>query len=279
MIKGEKYAAIIGLNPSKGARSPKLWNKAYERLNQKTRMVCIDINDETKVAAKIKNLEEDPNFIGGCIAFPYKETIFHCLGNHKIETTSRPIGAINCLYRSENNYLMGTNTDGSAALSSFLNMIHEEKTPKSILIAGLGGAGKAVASFFSSHCLSKGIKLYCVSRKNHEEFANQIKAKWIPWNNLENSLKKVDAFVNCTLIGTGELINSSPIDISQNNLNLKFIYDIVYDPPATPLINYAKSKDILFKNGLEMNLLQAVKAFKLVNNLKTDEAEITKLMS
>ena len=39
------------------------------------------------------------------------------------------------------------------------------------------------------------------------------------------------------------------------------------------------SKDILFKNGLEMNLLQAVKAFKLVNNLKTDEAEITKLMS
>ena len=36
MIKGEKYAAIIGFNPSKGARSPKL-NKAYEKLNQKNK--------------------------------------------------------------------------------------------------------------------------------------------------------------------------------------------------------------------------------------------------
>ena len=279
MITEEKYAAIIGLNPSKGARSPKLWNKAYERLNQKTRMVCIDINDESKVASKIKDLEKDPHFIGGCIAFPYKETIFHCLGNHKIEPTSRPIGAINCLYRSEDNHLMGTNTDGSAALSSFLSMIHKEKAPKSILIAGLGGAGKAVASFFSSYCINKGIKLYCVSRQNNEEFAKQIKAKWIPWNNLENSLNNVEAFVNCTLIGTGKLIDSSPIDISQNYLNLNYIYDIVYDPPVTPLLNYAKSKSILFKNGLEMNLLQAVKAFKFVNNLNTDEAEITQLMS
>ena len=58
MIKGEKYAAIIGLNPSKGARSPKLWNKAYERLNQKTRMVCIDINDANYLDERLWNEPE-----------------------------------------------------------------------------------------------------------------------------------------------------------------------------------------------------------------------------
>ena len=50
------YAAIIGLNPSKGARSPKLWNKAFSVLNQKTKMICIDIESEEEVERTIKNL-------------------------------------------------------------------------------------------------------------------------------------------------------------------------------------------------------------------------------
>ena len=28
----KKYVAIIGLNPSEGARSPKLWNKVYREI-------------------------------------------------------------------------------------------------------------------------------------------------------------------------------------------------------------------------------------------------------
>ena len=220
----EKYAAILGLNPSKGARSPKLWNNAFSKLNQKTKMICIDIEDEKKVCDVIRNLQEDKYFIGGCIAFPYKETIFKILGIEMIDMISQPIGAINCIYRSEDNILRGTNTDGAAALASFLKLIKENNYfPKSILIAGLGGAGKAVASYFASYFIPKGTKIICVTRKDNSDYCASINVEWLSWQNIEKEISKFDSFVNCTTFGTGELINKSPIEIYSRN-NLKCIY-------------------------------------------------------
>ena len=47
---GKKFAAIIGLNPSNGARSPLLWNAAYSYYNVDTRMFPLDVtsNNLTK---------------------------------------------------------------------------------------------------------------------------------------------------------------------------------------------------------------------------------------
>ena len=40
------YAAIIGINPSKGARSPLLWNKVFESLNLDIQMLPFDVHPE-----------------------------------------------------------------------------------------------------------------------------------------------------------------------------------------------------------------------------------------
>ena len=274
-----KYAAIIGLNPSKGARSPKLWNKAFSLLNQKAKMICLDIGSEEEVEKIIKNLEEDSSFIGGCIAYPYKETIFKILDFEMIDKVSQPIGAVNCLYRSNDNRLRATNTDGFAALKSFLNLVGEQDLfPKSILIGGLGGAGKAVASYFSSHFVPKDTQVICSSRKNNSLFCKSINVSWIPWQDIEKELFNFDTFVNCTTVGTGELIKKSPIRIPSTS-NLKYIYDIVYDPSQTELLNQAEKNNISFTNGLEMNLLQAARAFKLASNVNYSENEIVEMMS
>ena len=39
------FALIIGLSPSKGARSPKLWNKAYKFFNRNSKMYPADMNN------------------------------------------------------------------------------------------------------------------------------------------------------------------------------------------------------------------------------------------
>ena len=41
--KNNLYALIIGSNPSKGARSPKLWNKAYKKFKIKIAMYPLDV--------------------------------------------------------------------------------------------------------------------------------------------------------------------------------------------------------------------------------------------
>ena len=40
------YTVIIGTNPSKGARSPKLWNRVYNLEEKKIRMVPLDVREE-----------------------------------------------------------------------------------------------------------------------------------------------------------------------------------------------------------------------------------------
>ena len=73
------YSAIIGFNPSQGARSPALWNKAYDHLKIKGEMIPIDIENEFSLFEKLNELNLDKNFQGGAIAFPYKQAVFDWL--------------------------------------------------------------------------------------------------------------------------------------------------------------------------------------------------------
>ena len=46
LISDTKYTAIIGINPSEGARSPKLWNKVFKEYLPKIKMVCLDVEKQ-----------------------------------------------------------------------------------------------------------------------------------------------------------------------------------------------------------------------------------------
>ena len=74
--ENQKYCAIIGLNPSKGARSPLLWNAAFVGNKLKVEMIPFDIEKKSKKLFQILN---DDSFLGGAIAAPHKELIFKYL--------------------------------------------------------------------------------------------------------------------------------------------------------------------------------------------------------
>ena len=265
-----KYSSIIGLNPSKGARSPKLWNKAYIKNKSELRMNCIDIDNEMLLQSKLKELDEDQNFLGGCIAYPYKESVAKYLGPQRIDSETRPIKSVNCLYRSDQGYLVGTNTDGFASLDSFSSLINSYQL-NSILIAGLGGAGKAVTSFVSKYYLKYNVKVNAISRENNKDFCTSINVNWYSWERMESLIDKCDAFINCTSLGSDKAPEESPLsNIQVRDSSIKFIYDIIYNPSPTKLLSYAIDSNIKCKDGLEMNLLQAAKAFKFVNKVESD---------
>ena len=75
------YSVILGLNPSKGARSPKLWNSAYDFFKISAEMIPIDV--KTSNFNKVLSiLESDPNFSGGAIAAPHKESAAQYLSDN-----------------------------------------------------------------------------------------------------------------------------------------------------------------------------------------------------
>ena len=75
----KNFYAIIGENPSKGARSPKLWNACFRRFKVKAKMIPIDIRRKNFKNTFTK-LMNNKNYLGGAVAVPYKEEVFKKLG-------------------------------------------------------------------------------------------------------------------------------------------------------------------------------------------------------
>ena len=114
ILKNKKYALIIGVNPSQGARSPKLWNKVYKSQRSKIRMYPADVKKK-KVKHLIQSLKKDPLFIGGSVTIPYKISIMRYLD--KIDSKAKKIGSVNTI-KKMGKKLIGFNTDYDGALAT-----------------------------------------------------------------------------------------------------------------------------------------------------------------
>ena len=93
--KRQKFAVIIGYNPSVGARSPKLWNNAYKKLNKKIRMHPLDV-DIKNMKKTFDFIKTNSFFIGGSITAPYKIEAIKYLDY--IDDKSQKIGSINTIF-------------------------------------------------------------------------------------------------------------------------------------------------------------------------------------
>ena len=262
----EKFTTIIGSEPSRGARSPILWNKCFKRLKKKVKMYPLDV--EKKNLKKLLNfLKSNKNFLGGSVTVPYKENIFNLLKKNSTNE-AKNISAINCIFRDKKGNLKVTNTDGEGSLLAFKKKFKNKKIEK-ILILGCGGAGKAVSTYFAN--LKEVKSLTILSRKKKDKyFANRIKSKWLEFNSILKLKYDFDLIINCTSLGFGKhqekiSLNKSYLDRLNKNT---IIYDIIYKPKKTKLLEYSSKRSLKTLNGLDMNLYQAVISFSYVNKIK-----------
>ena len=254
------YAAIIGETPSKGARSPLLWNAAFKAHGLDQNMVPLDVSQKN-ILQLLDELNDDKKFIGGAVAVPYKETVAQWLGD-KITIEAKKIGAVNCMFRRDDGKLMGTNTDGEAARITYEDRFGPLKG-KSVLILGAGGAGKAVIAYFAA-AIGKG-NITVVSRaEKDKDYIEKIDVKWAPWRGMDYSLADADVLVNCTSIGFGKQENQSPLNDQQLDKLSKTasVFDIIYQPEESVLLSEARKRGIATMNGLKMNLEQAIIAYR-----------------
>jgi shikimate dehydrogenase len=197
------YASIIGGSPSKGAKSPVLWNAAFNKLNLSVEMLPMDITFEN-LSMVIDSLRTDKRFIGGAVSVPFKSAIIPFMD--KIEKEAEMIGAINCIYR-EGESLVGSNTDGAGALYALQNFFGKDDIKgKTILVLGIGGAGRAVATYVTGAVGKEG-KVVLVNRtlgvcqELSEKLSEQcgIEVSSFPIKN--KHLAEADIIINCSSVG------------------------------------------------------------------------------
>jgi shikimate dehydrogenase len=209
-------------------------------------------------------LEQHPDLHGLNVTIPHKETVIPFL--HELDETARSVRAVNCI-KIENQRLKGFNTDVTGFELSLTSSADFPVRPPATsgglesprygaLILGTGGASKAVA-----YVLKKlGIPFQFVTRKpsgdNHISY---------------NDLKKDDAFiihhssliVNTTPLGMSPHTNSCPDLPFEQLMPQHLVYDLVYNPAETLLLQRAKARGCTVKNGLEMLHLQAEAAWDI----------------
>jgi shikimate dehydrogenase len=273
----EKYAIILGRDPSLTARSPKLWNYVYSQLNISRVMHPFDVEAQ-RFSELWAHISHDQNCIGGSVAAPYKEEVFKLLNGNTDQVTAQ-IGAVNCLYRSPDGRLFGTNTDGQGALLTIQDLLDDIQSSK-ILVFGLGGVGKSVAASISNVLHSKNDLLCSARNSSTSKFCKTIHATYIAPDELGAHLSSIDLFINCSSLGSGEYQNESPLSNRQLSL-LKTgcqIFDVIYKPQKTKLLLEAERLGHQGANGERMNIEQAVKSFAIVNDSKESHAHLRKLM-
>ena len=274
----KEFSFIIGANPSKGARSPVLWNKVYKAQGRRTRMLPLDV-EEANLEKLIMVLQKELSCLGGAVAVPYKEKLFAIL-SHNCNETIRKIGAINCIFRSNPNdqFFSCTNTDGEGALEPIAKFL-DGKKPLKIGLIGYGGAGKAIAGFLQQYKDKHEILLFNRTLPN-KKFSDELEINFIDLKELPSKIGEIDILINATSVGSQNNLNEKLIrrEYLHKLKNSSLVYDIIYDPPETMLLRDSKEIGLDVINGMEMNLLQAVLAYKHTNNTTLSLEELKAIM-
>ena len=202
------------------------------------------IKEFPKIINEIKGLR------GLNITIPYKEEIIPYLD--KLSKTAEKIGAVNCITISKKKKLKGYNTDYHGFKKSLQPLLKDHH--KKALILGTGGASKAIA-----YALRKLKIEYDFVSRTADEF--QYK-----YEELDASIfEEYTIIINTTPVGTYPNVDDCP-NLDYSLFTKKHIaYDLIYNPEETAFLKKAKAQGTVTKNGYEMLVLQAEKAWKIWN--------------
>lgn len=195
-------------------------------------------------------IRQHPDLRGLNVTIPYKEEIFPFL--NALDPVAAEIGAVNTIKIGKDGSLTGFNTDHvgfTGAIKPFLKPYHQKA-----LILGTGGASKAVKYALNS----LGIDHTLVSRRASE---NAISYRDI----FEEILRDHLVIVNTTPLGTTPATDEYPA-LPVNLLTSRhLLFDLIYNPPKTKLMQLAEARGATVLNGKKMLELQAEKAWEIWN--------------
>lgn len=244
----KKRFGLLGRNISysfsKGYFTDKFKDENYKEYAYEN----FDIQDIAEFEDIIKNNHQELE--GMNVTIPYKEAVMPFLD--KLSKKAALIGAVNTIKFTKKGKLKGYNTDYYGFKKALKPLL--QKHHKKALILGTGGASKGIA--FALDELE--IKYTFVSRNGKE---NTISYEEID----AATFKKNQIVINATPVGTSPNIDAFPLIPYEYFTDKHIAFDLIYNPAETQFLKKAKEKGAQIKNGYEMLVFQAEKAWKIWN--------------
>ncbi|MEM7332767.1 MAG: shikimate dehydrogenase, partial [Chloroflexota bacterium] len=271
---------LIGLLgwPVSHSFSPAMHNAAAEAAGLNWAYVPLPVRPDL-VETAVRGLPA-LGFRGVNVTIPHKQAVMPVL--NKIEAGAQAIGAVNTIkieLEANEPFLTGFNTDWSGFLADLVQLNVTVKG-RECLVLGAGGSARAIV-FGLAKAEAKRITLLSRRVEQATELINSI-APFCPANILHQSplskLPEVSQSCQAPII-----INTTPLGMTPNAESSiwpeslpfptgSFVYDLVYNPQQTRLMNQAQSAGCRTANGLGMLIWQGAKAFEIWTGIMPDVA-------
>lgn len=285
MINGKtQLIGVIGW-PVSHTFSPAMHNAAAAALGLNWVYVPLPVRPE-EVETAVRGLAA-AGFRGINITVPHKQAIIPLLD--VVETGAQAIGAVNTIVFARRDdggvRLVGHNTDWSGFLAD-LAALGVAVAGRDCLVLGAGGSARAVAFGLAQ----AGGRVQVLARR--VEQAAELVAAVAPHvangllvggelAGLETAVSRTTAplIINTTPLGMTPNPDTTPWPDALPFPNGSFVYDLVYNPRQTRLMQQAEAAGVGNSNGLGMLVQQGAYAFKLWTGEQPDVAIMRQAIS
>jgi shikimate dehydrogenase len=252
-----KTYAVIG-DPIDHSLSPAIHNAAFGFLGMDCAYIAYRI-PKGELSQGIEALKKI-QIAGFNVTIPHKVDMMRFL--NEADEDCKTIGATNTVV-NENGFLKGYNTD----MDGFLDPIKKRNIDckdSDVLLVGAGGAARAIVVGFAKEKVRKITIANRTKERAGEliKFANKlgVESDYTDLPNAENIAGNYKIIVNATSVGLKG--NTSPISTRAMTKD-SIVYDIVYMPVETELIEQSKKQGATIIYGWEMLLGQAMRSFEI----------------
>jgi 3-dehydroquinate dehydratase/shikimate dehydrogenase len=235
-------------DPVAHSLSPQAMNTAFRRENVNAVYLALHAKTMEDLLACIRDIP----LHGLSITMPYKESIVKHLDN--CDTHTNRVGACNTVVRGPDGKLYGFNTDVAGVVRPLEQRLPLENAK--VLVLGAGGAARAAVFGLKE----RGAEVYILNRTPvaGQKLARQAHARIAR----RPELRKMtfDVIINATPLG---MPGSKDSPLSENEINCRYLLEMVYSPAETPLVKMARAKGSQIIPGAEMFVHQAARQFEI----------------
>ncbi|MGQ9545867.1 MAG: shikimate dehydrogenase [Dehalococcoidia bacterium] len=270
-----RYIALIGY-PLKHSISPYFQQAALDYYGLDIRYETWEISP-AQLRERVNDLRK-PRHVGANVTTPFKEAVPPLLD--EIDSLASSICAVNTIVKNDDR-LMGFNTDAYGFIEALHKDAHFDPEGKHVVVLGAGGAGRTVSFVLvqrkvASLAITDGIferatalagtlvKYLEGASPNSAGFKPKVTA--FQWRTLSSpeTLQNCDLLVHCTTIGMKHSSQEGQSPLSAEVIPRGIlVYDLVYNPLPTPLLQLAQKAGANILGGVPMLVYQGAASFKL----------------
>lgn len=263
MVEEMRTYCLIG-DPVSHSLSPAMHNAAFKSLSMDDVYIAYKVSSH-ELESSVESLRS-VKISGFNVTIPHKIAVLQYLD--EVDLLSRKAGAVNTVASIDGRF-KGFNTDIQGFLQPLLNRGIDFRG-LSVLLFGAGGSARAVVASLSS---VTGISKLVVANRTYNkssELSKQAELQGLTSSvsmieEAKGMAKRFDLIVNATSVGlqsNESILDSEDIDGSST------VYDLVYRPVMTKLLENAREKGARVIYGYEMLLEQGAQAFEIWTGLK-----------